>query len=246
MSSFANAPSLTTTPTYKLFDANAVTLATFLGSPFAGCLLMAINYHRLGHNARAVITLFVGIFLTVLLIFIGWTIKATIPIAMAMVFAARWSAEKLQGPAIQNHLNQGGLRFTRWTAFWIGIIFLVLLFSLIFAVVYSNDQRTGVMIGTKDEVFYSGTATREEARVLGNGLKSIGFFTDKGVNVFVEKGKDGTIISYVVADGTWDKPEMLAAFEKITRDEAPTVGGLPITLRLVNTNLDVKKSELIK
>ncbi len=246
MSSFATAPSPTTTRNYKLFDANAVALATFLGTPLAGCLLMAINYHRLGHNARAVITLFVGILLTVLLIFIGWTIKATIPIAMAIVFVARWSAEKLQGPALEIHLNQGGLSSSRWIAFWIGIIFLILLFSLIFAIVYSNDQRTGVMIGTRDEVFYSGTATREEAQALGIGLKSIGFFTDKGVNVFVEKGKDGTIVSYVVADGTWDKPEMLIAFEKITRDEAPAIGGLPITLRLVNTNLDIKKSELLK
>ena len=101
------------------------------------------------------------------------------------------------------------------------------------------------MIGTKDEVFYSGSATKDEAQALGNGLKAIGFFTDKGANVFVDKGKDGTIVSFVVKDGVWDNPAMVASFEAIARREASTVGGLPITMHLVNASLDVKKSEPI-
>jgi hypothetical protein len=61
----------------------------------------------------------------------------------------------------------------------------------------------------------------------------------------VAKGRDGAIISFVVKDGTWNNPAMVAVFEKIARQQAPAVGGLPITLRLVNTSLAVEKSELL-
>jgi hypothetical protein len=101
------------------------------------------------------------------------------------------------------------------------------------------------VIGTRDEVFYSGSATSQDAQALGNGLKTIGYFTDKGANVFVAKGSSGTIVSFVVAEGTWNNPAMVTDFETIVRQEAPAVGGLPITLRLINTSLAVEKSEVL-
>jgi hypothetical protein len=107
------------------------------------------------------------------------------------------------------------------------------------------NQRTGVVIGTNDEVFYFGSATKDEAQALGNALKTIGYFTDKGAYVYVAKGKDGTIVSFVVTDGTWNDPTMVANFETIARGEASTVGGLPITLRLLNTSDAVEKSEVL-
>jgi hypothetical protein len=45
----------------------------------------------------------------------------------------------------------------------------------------------------------------------------------------------------VVKDGAWDDAGMVASFEKIARDVAPTVGGVPLHLHFDNTNLDVKK-----
>ena len=47
----------------------------------------------------------------------------------------------------------------------------------------------------------------------------------------------------VCCDGTWNDPAVVADFEAITRKEAPAVGGLPITLHLVNASLAVEKSE---
>jgi hypothetical protein len=234
-------------PSYALYDANAVGIGTFFGSPVVGCTLMALNYRRLGQERNAVIAFVVGIAVTGLAILIGWNLPqaASSLIALALVFATRMSAQSLQGAIVKNHVERGGQLGSRWTAFWFGIAFLAILFAVIFAVVYISNQRTGVVIGTKDEVFYSGTATRSDAQALGNALKSIGFLTDKGANVFLVKGKDGTIVSYVVQDGTWNNPTMVADFEQITRQEAPTVGGLPITLRLINTSLVVEKSEVL-
>lgn len=235
-------------PNYKLFDANAVGLATFFGTPIAGCLLMALNYHRLGQMGRAVMTLLVGTLVTGLVLLVTWNLPsgANVPIAIALLVVTRLSADKLQGRAVKEHVARGGQLASRWSAFWVSLIFLAIFFGIVLVIVYQGEQRTGVMIGTKDEVFYSGSATSAEAQALGNALKEIGYFKDRGANVMVDKGKDGTVVSFVVADGTWDKPDMVAAFEKIARGEAQTVGGLPITLRLVNTEMDVEKSEVLK
>jgi hypothetical protein len=51
----------------------------------------------------------------------------------------------------------------------------------------------------------------------------------------MEKGKNGT----------WNKLAMVSNFETIVRQEAPTVGSLSITFRLVNASLAVEKSEVL-
>ena len=234
-------------PAYTLFDANAVGIATFFGTPVVGCSLMALNYRRLGKTRNAVMALVLGIAVTGLVILLGWNLPqaASLPIALALVFGTRWSAETLQGAAVKDHVERRGLLGSKWTAFWFGAVFLAVLFAVIFLVVLIANHRSGVVIGTKDEVYYSGSATKDEAQALGNALKTIGYFTDQGANVFVAKGTAGTIVSFVVKDGTWDDPGKVANFEKIARQQAPTVGGLPITLRLVNTSLAVKKDEVL-
>jgi hypothetical protein len=51
------APSGTITrgPEYRLFDADAVGLATFVCSPLPGAILLAVNYFRLGKTGKGVL-----------------------------------------------------------------------------------------------------------------------------------------------------------------------------------------------
>jgi hypothetical protein len=95
-------------------------------------------------------------------------------------------------------------------------------------------------IGAKDEVFYFGSATKQDAEALGKALRNARFFEDKGVSVVLAKG-DGTAISFVVAEGGWERPEALAGFESLARQAAASVGGLPIELRLLNPAMEVKR-----
>jgi hypothetical protein len=60
------------TPAYTLFDASAVAVATFFGTPVVGCSLMALNYRRLGQARNAATTLILGIAVTGLAILLGW------------------------------------------------------------------------------------------------------------------------------------------------------------------------------
>jgi hypothetical protein len=97
-----------------------------------------------------------------------------------------------------------------------------------------------VIVGTKDELYYFGSATESDASARGQSLKSAGFFRDSGFMVLLSKGDDGTALSFVVAEQAWEQPEMVANFEALARQCAPSVGGLPVMLLLRNSRLETK------
>jgi len=110
---------------------------------------------------------------------------------------------------------------------------------------YQNQNGKTVTIGTKDQIIYSGSATKDQATALGNALKAAGYLQDRGVSVLLKKSSSSTVIGYVVQDGVWEKPDMVTDFEIITRGVAPTVGGLPIDMQLMNSTEVVEKDEVV-
>jgi hypothetical protein len=99
--------------------------------------------------------------------------------------------------------------------------------------------------GGGDAVIFEGSATQADAQALGQQLKTMGYFLGKGANVFLTKD-NGTILAFVVSDGSWNDATAVSEFETIVRSVAPSVGGLPIDLRLDNTTLTVEKDEMIQ
>jgi hypothetical protein len=98
-----------------------------------------------------------------------------------------------------------------------------------------------VTIGAKDEVYYSGSATENDAKAVGDKLKQMGYFTDRGFTVFLSKDKGDTVVSFVVKEDAWNKPKMIAGFDEIGREIAPSIGGFPIKVRLVDSSRETKK-----
>jgi hypothetical protein len=236
-------------PAYTLFDSGSVTLATLFGSAIGGTILMAVNYRRLGKGSNAAVALAIGLAVTGLAIVCGNLTSipqgVSVGLAIGLVVAMRSSAQAIQGPIVQQHVRQGGKLGSRWAAFGIGVAGLVAIMAGIFLVVLvqqvvstSNSQVT---IGTKDVVGYSGSTTKEDAQVLGEKLKTIGYFSDKGVIVLLSKDKGDTVVSFVVKEGAWNQPEMITAFEEIGRQIAPSVGGFPIKVRLIDSQRETKK-----
>ena len=109
----------------------------------------------------------------------------------------------------------------------------------------AQAPQNTVTIGTKDQVVFSGTATANDATALGNALKAANYFQDRGVTVLLSKGAGGTVIGFVVADGAWNQAGTLASFEEIARGVAPTVGGLPVQVQLLNSTQTVEKSATV-
>jgi hypothetical protein len=101
------------------------------------------------------------------------------------------------------------------------------------------------VIGDKDEVYYLGSATNADAVALGQALKTAGYFTGEGASVELTKD-GGSAISFVVSDGAWEHPQVVAAFERLIRRAAPSAGGLPIALRLLNPNMEPEREVMVR
>jgi hypothetical protein len=230
-------------PAYKLFDSTSVGIATLLGSALAGATLMAINYRRLGKATEAVMAMIIAAAAVALVIGVGSWVPATASSAVAilLVMVTRSIASRLQGAAIERHVNEGGELASRWKAAGIGLVWLALIFGGIVLFVYLQQSSSKVTIGTKDDIYYSDGATKQEAQSLGSELQTIGYFHDAGSSVLLSKGEDGTAVSFVVRDGIWDQPQMIGGFQEIGREVAPSVGGFPLKVRLVNANRVIMK-----
>jgi len=230
-------------PRYKLFDVANITLAAFLGGPLAGSILLGVNYQRLGDQGKAWSSYLCGAAVMAAACGLGFVIPHGVqyPIAIGLIAAMRQVAERLQGPAIAKHVDAGGKLATKWIGFGVGMAFLTLVVGLVLLPLLPSLTKSKVTIGSQDQIFYTGTATKAEAQALGDSLKTQGLLQDIGANVFLNKGSDGTTISIILKEGMWNKAGMLETFEDIFRRAAPTVGGLPIHVKLLNGEKEVQK-----
>jgi hypothetical protein len=232
-------------PAHRLYDSGAVGMATFFGSPLAGAFMIATNYKRLGKRGNGYLAFLLGAAVTAILIYIGWNHpKFGWILVVVGIVGTMQSARSLQGAAVSEHVALGGALESKWKAFGVAVVTSAVVFVALLAVLMLLNPAT-VTIGTKDQVQYSGTATKDQATALGNALKADGYFQDQGALVLLHKGSKGTVISFRVQDGTWNDPKMVSNFEIITREVATTVGGLPIDMRLVNIWLTVEKDEMV-
>jgi hypothetical protein len=162
-----------------------------------------------------------------------------------MPYLADGRRARVQGNDLAAHVARGGQLGSKGAAFGLAVATLAVLVGLVVLAAYEIQNHNSVTIGTKDQVFYSGTATKADATALGNALKSGGYFQDRGVTVLLNKGTNGTVISYVVQDGAWNQAGILASFELITWQVASAVGGYPVRVHLVNSNKDVEKTTVV-
>ena len=137
---------------------------------------------------------------------------------------------------------------SRWFGALLGLAGLVLLGGAIFAYVllFSGPEGKRFAAGPKDEVYYAGAATETDARALADALKKAGYFQDRGVSVQIRKGPQGTFLSFVVQEGVWNDADTIKGFENLCRSLAPSVGGLPITVRLYDREWTMKKEVPVK
>jgi len=63
---------------------------------------------------------------------------------------------------------------------------------------------------------------------------------DLGVSVVIAKD-GGTAIGFVVGEGVWQQPQTVAEFERLARRVAPSIGGLPVRVRLLSPEMEIKK-----
>jgi hypothetical protein len=100
-------------------------------------------------------------------------------------------------------------------------------------------------VNSKDELYYFGSATRADAEVLAQALKDGQYFTDLGAKVLFSK-ESGKTITFVVNQNAWERPDFFAVFVDVVRRAAPSVGGLPITMRMFDLDMQPQKEMVIQ
>jgi rhomboid protease GluP len=107
-------------------------------------------------------------------------------------------------------------------------------------------ETTQVAIGTRDRVSYSGQATAEDAAALARALQACGFFKGLGSLVFLAKDSAGPEVSFYMSDGSWNDPHAVAYLQDVSRKIAPSVGGPPLKVYLIDSGRQTRKELAIE
>ncbi|MBE2180905.1 MAG: hypothetical protein IAE97_10575 [Chthoniobacterales bacterium] len=97
-----------------------------------------------------------------------------------------------------------------------------------------------------ESVNYSKGATEEDAKKLGEVLISQGYFNGKGAkNVLLMKDENGVVISFIL-NTRWDDPKVVGALRNMAAAAAQEGIGNPVTLKLLDDNLNTKNEIVIE
>lgn len=242
-------------PPYALHSVDGIVLATLIGSVFAGNLVIAINFFRLGKKPAAITTTFLSIAgLVLILLVVGFRPKS-LNISNVFVWICTSTvmfviAKTLLGESIKSHSRSGGKIAPAWQCFGIGSICLSGLIVLCAGYSYLSQPSLGELIKFgKNEIYISRDATVKDAEYLAEFLEEIQYFDPSGENratVKLMRDNDKLSVSLVVIEGAWEKSEVVGSFQQagqlIIED-----GFCPsVTIHLCNSLLEPQKTIRIK
>ena len=126
-------------PAYKLYSVGSTLLATFLGSPVAGGVVMAINYKRLGRSTAAVHSLVWTTLATVVIVAVATMMPDNVHIpngvfVVPQLILMYYLAKLLQGSTIELHQRHGGSLASAWGAVGISILCAVVVLGAIIGI----------------------------------------------------------------------------------------------------------------
>ncbi|MDP9039061.1 MAG: rhomboid family intramembrane serine protease [Acidobacteriota bacterium] len=100
-----------------------------------------------------------------------------------------------------------------------------------------------VAVGAHDRVAYSGVATATQASALGSALQQAGFLHDLGALVVLNRtdASSPPEVSLFAVDGAWDDAHAMSDIAAMVGRLAPSIGGLPVVLRVLDTKGQVRK-----
>lgn len=236
-------------PSFKLHSPGDAVLATFLGGPFAGCIVLAINYFKLRRALAGWQAILLGLIGTILLVGIGLKLPAHSPSFLGGVIglvAMIILANALQGSIYKNHLREGGEKASGWIAAGIGVGSILVVFAGVVAwfVVDYEYLTTRVRFGTDEEVIYADGATEAEARKLGKLLQDEGYFSGVGAKtVRITRDGNSEVVEFVLQKNAWNDLETTKYFEQLKpRLSKEIFDGRPVQIRLDDEDMETQKT----
>ncbi len=131
-------------PSFKLYKEKAIFTGTFIGGPLVAGYLAAENFKLLGQPQKARTTWIVTVLATIVIfgsVFFVPNMDKVPDFLFPVIYAcvAQFLVQKYQGAAIKEHIDLGGPTFSGWRAAWIGLVGMVALVAIIFAVLFLKD-----------------------------------------------------------------------------------------------------------
>lgn len=228
--------------TGRFYSPNGVGIATFIGSPLAGAIVLALNYRLLRRPGAAWGVMAIGIAGMVALFAAVVQMPDTapslgVPLSIGMYFLAK----QLQGKQFAQHVAAGGKQGSSWYAAGIGVVPTALFLLLYLNYGMGPDLPSKKMsFGNDQTIYYQAPIAAKQVRALGNYFTQEGVFGDTGgKDVLVRKEGDSYVISFVFSSE--------AANDEAVQEEFRAFGGLisshvfkdaPVVMRIVDAELN--------
>lgn len=125
---------------FQLFKISGIGLATFFATTLAGGILIAMNFKRLGKEAKAKNAIIYSIIATIAIFFIAFIIPEDMNIpntvfTVVQVVVMVQLAKQLQQSDIREHVSNGGELASNWKAFGISILVLLAIIAALIPVI---------------------------------------------------------------------------------------------------------------
>jgi hypothetical protein len=128
----------------RVFSTGQIALASFLGAPIAGCLLVAQNYRALGKAGSAWQPLVVGVASTILVMILALFLPESFPnlgLPAGSCVGMYFYAKQQCGDAIDNYLKAGGRKGSWWVLIFVSLGCAVVSVILLVAVAITFDLK---------------------------------------------------------------------------------------------------------
>jgi hypothetical protein len=199
-------------------------IASILGSHFAGAIVMAINYQRMGQRANAWRAVLIGLVTLVGLLAAAMLLPDSLarvmrPAAVGIVVAMLYVAKHLQGSQYERFLAAGGKKASGWAAAGIGLACLAVILGSLLAYVLIDSSLTlgtAVEVPTGGEIYCGQGSTREECLKVAAVLSREGLdLTECTVQLSRENGRP--VLAVVVLEGAWEDFEVIASVRALAQ-----------------------------
>ncbi|HEY5935695.1 MAG TPA: hypothetical protein VIU61_13695 [Kofleriaceae bacterium] len=234
-------------PTYPMYSAGQMALATFLGTPFAGCLLLGKNYSRLRKPGAAWLAYGIGALVTGLLLFAAIAVEGYPRIfSVAGVIVIGVLGRALQGDAYDHHERSGGRRASWWVTVGLSLLTTLCWVVLVVAAVvaYEYTQLEPSVERNGGEVFHPG-ATAAEATAVADFLAERGYFDGDAASVRLEREGDRMVALFVVKDTAIRDDKVKTYFEGFASELSERgLGGKPVDIYLTDDQWERRTSIL--
>jgi hypothetical protein len=242
----------TASPSYALYSINQITLATILGAPIAGGLLIRRNLVLLGEGARGNRVLVWSALSTVLVFVVAAFLPKSIPgapLAIGYTLGLRGYAQSILGTPLFEHTRRQGRLCSSWAATAIGVASLIAISVVMIGIYLSlpssiTDRLSDCVTFTPGEiVYYSEGSTAEHARAVGEALKDLQYFTaNPNARAWVKVSGDEAhrVVAFMVKDGVWDDRGLMDWFGDLggRLEDRAHIG--PIEIRLCDLDWKTK------